>query len=303
MSDLPSQPLTRVVAREGDRTVGLTCRWFRRPDVTRALNLPDDALSGFALMINGLTPTTEAGTSVALDFYHHEERVGMLTLPLAFRRSPADNLDDPASAADTPAHLAYLRDGSPPPSLGIDRALELVRLLQRSIPPPARVVELHCGEGWLGRRLAEAGFTWHGLEGQADVCRRLLARGQPHTCIQNDTTPFESGGFDLALIADFTLDLLDPPALLFELQRIAPYALATVSSITNRSLNRQDSSEKTCLIKDRVEAALRPFYSQVETLPFGEPVDSFAKSDRYTHLLTLACGKSPRKTFSTQCGS
>lgn len=238
-------------------------------------------------MIGGLTSTTESATSIALDFYHHETRMGMLTLPIVVSRSPAIELQDSPATTGNPTHAAFLRDGPPPPSLGMDCALQLVRLLQRSTPPSARIVELHCGEGWLGRRLVEAGFIWHGLERQADACHRMLARGQPHTRIQDDMTPFESGGFDLALIADFSTTLLDPTSAFSELRRIAPRALAVVTSLAPRQ-NERFSAEQTTTIKNQIETALRSFYTEVETLPFGERVESVRIPADYTHLLTLA---------------
>lgn len=79
---------------------------------------------------------------------------------------------------------------------------------------PARVLDLGCGEGWLGRALAKEGLAVLGVDASASLVELARAEGGEFQCLTYDqlqANPCQFGRFDL-VVCNFSLldEVLEP---------------------------------------------------------------------------------------------
>lgn len=97
---------------------------------------------------------------------------------------------------------------------------ETLRDLLSPIPTGARVLDVGCGTGWLGRTLVDHGWRVSGV----DLSQRMLARAHqrfPVVCGDAARLPFRDGAFDAAVVSAVLDFVPDPALVLREARRVA----------------------------------------------------------------------------------
>jgi SAM-dependent methyltransferase len=141
------------------------------------------------------------------------------------RRNDVREIDNPDP--DDPRRFRYL-----------ERIGEVVRLA-RTVPAPARVVELGSAQGNISLLLAEAGYRAVAVDLRADFLRYARAkweRGQ-FAAIVGDAlhTPLRPRAFDVVIVGELVEHVADPGSLLaLAAELLAPGGLLIVSTPNGR---------------------------------------------------------------------
>lgn len=120
------------------------------------------------------------------------------------------NAADWIAWARTPAHDAAFWDVNLPGILDL-------------IPPPGiAVVDIGCGEGRVGRTLAEGGYRVSGLDSSETLVEAARAAGGYDELVCGDATalPWPDGSFDLAIACMCLMDMPDPAGAVREAARV-----------------------------------------------------------------------------------
>jgi SAM-dependent methyltransferase len=110
--------------------------------------------------------------------------------------------------------------------------VEALRNLLAPIPAGARVLDVGCGTGWLGRALVDQGWSVSGV----DLSQRMLARArQRFPVVRGDATrlPFRDGAFDAAVVSAVLDFVPDPAAVLREARRVARQRVVVLALARN----------------------------------------------------------------------
>ena len=295
----------------GDDTtapLGFTSTLYARPDVTAALGLPPDALTGFEFFAHHPTASFSAPLPLTL---RARLRDGTLTAPLAHATVPTIArdyrtnhfgilLDQRTSAIQRRANI--FAEG---PSLA-EGSGEVALLLRRHLGPacapdrdPLRVIDVGCGLGSYGRGLLADGYAWMGAEVDAADCAELTRLGLPHRHVDGRALPFADASFDAALCLEVLEHLEDPAAVLREIHRVAPRQLLV--SVPNCELlgylwdhlatpwHMLEADHRNFYTRHSLGALLRPFYSRVE-LGFHTlyPLRTVEGTPLHYHLFAVA---------------
>lgn len=188
-------PLTRVEVWARDVCIGSTESLFHRDDVTHVHHLPVSLRTGFA--IRAETPDR---TDVPLLSLHVRAMAGDASV---MEVSRPIHLPRPASSVApraNPPGAAPADESGPAPVP--DRLEPVVIWSARLVgPPPARILEIGCERGELGRRLLSRQYAWHGVESSEEACADLARHGLPHTRGADPAAlPFRTGSFDLVVV-------------------------------------------------------------------------------------------------------
>jgi len=123
------------------------------------------------------------------------------------------------------------------------KADHVVALCERAGVRPRRLVEIGCGAGSLLAELAARGVApaLDGYDLSAPAVEIARSHGLPGVRVEvfdGARVPVEDGAYDLAVVSHVLEHVPDPPALLAEAARIAPWVLVEVPLEDNRSAAR-----------------------------------------------------------------
>ena len=147
------------------------------------------------------------------------------------RRHDARELDNPD--LDDPRRFRYL-----------ERMHEVLRLA-RTVPPPARVLEIGCAQANVSLLLAEAGYHAVAFDLRLGFVRYARARWERgrFTAAVGDARrlPFRAGAFDVVVVGELVEHVADPAALLVEAGRVVrPAGLVIVTTPNGRCVGTRE---------------------------------------------------------------
>lgn len=103
----------------------------------------------------------------------------------------------------------------------LGRRILVKSILERLLPPSARIADLGCGTGFLLGELVEKGYEMSGIDMHPSHLIKLLQR-YPKACLAQsnvENTPFKSASFDAVLLLD-VLEHVDDEKTLAEAHRL-----------------------------------------------------------------------------------
>ena len=152
------------------------------------------------------------------------------------RRNDEREIDNPD--LDDPRCFRYLE------------RMNTVLRLARTVPPPARVLEVGSAQANVSLILAEAGYTVIALDLRLDFLRYARAkweRGRFWTAVGDGLRlPFRTGAFEVVVVGELVEHVDDPAALLTEAARVlAPAGVLVVTTPNGRCVGTDEPTFTT----------------------------------------------------------
>ncbi len=298
----PNGTVAAVTVSSGSHQLGRSKALYVRPDVNAHLGIAPEIRTGFVvdcvvpseLRANGeLRISVEGVDADGIRFLVDQRTLHLSTYD--YRTAHHGYQFEEDFATVIPRESVY---ATGPPAF--EASEEVIALLTRYLGPHARVLDVGCGVGGVGRAFARLGRPWTGCEIREDFVQHARAEGLDVQLVTDGRLPYDDASFDAAFAIEVLEHVRDPHPFLAEMARVAPstayFTVPDFETISILSLHHAvpwhmlEPDHWNFYARGSLKATLRRHYQDVEVFEFSElpTLRSIDGLPVYNHLFAVA---------------